>query len=302
MPNPTEDGSHQQAVIKQRMLDNTLVAAFVTVVDFGSYTQAARALFRTQSAVSLQIRRLEDTLGVELFEHPRSQVVLSSHGEAFLEYARRLVALNSEALSSVEHDTLKGKIRIGSNHLYASRVLPHVLVDFCAEFPDVQVELTTGGQTALSAGLGAQFDIIFNFYLADAYEGIVLSRERVHWVETSSASVWAKTPLPVALLPQDNLLRTIMLDGLEAFGKPWRMVYESQSVDANMAAVEAGLAVSVCVASRLELKDTALRAIPDAYCPLLPECVFTMERATRSVSRATNVLHRYLLDALAPDS
>jgi len=295
------ENDHRTTGSKPRMLDNALIASFVTVVDLGSYTQAARALYRTQSAVSLQIRRLEETLGVELFEHPRSQVVLSAHGEAFLEYARRMVELNHQALSSVEHDTLKGKIRIGSNHLYASRFLPAVLVDFCTEFPEVQVELATGSKTTLSTGLGGQFDIILNFYLASNYEGTVLSREKVFWVQSKEVDVWNKDPLPVALMPADNLLRDMMIEGLEMMGRPWRMVFESQSVDANIAAAEAGLGASICVSSRLKFKDSLLRVIPEDSCPPLPDSVFTIELAPRAVSRATRVLHRYLLDALTPD-
>jgi Transcriptional regulator len=284
--------------LRQPMLDNTLILAFLAVVDLGSYTLAAQTLHRTQSAISLQIKRLEEALGVPLFENPRQQVQLSAHGEAFLDYARRLVALNREALASVDHGALKGLIRIGSNHFYASEVLPSLLATFCAENAEVQVELSTGGQTRLSSGLGAQFDLVVNFHLAADYQGQILSRERLHWIQGMGADVWSKDPLPVALLPKDNLLRTIMLDHLAQMNRPWRMVYESQSVDATIAAVAAGLAVSICVGSRLALSGTRLRTIGDPESAGLPDCVFTIETAPRAVSRATKALHDYILAAL----
>lgn len=287
--------------LRQPMLDNTLILAFLAVVDLGSYTQAAQNLHRTQSAISLQIRRLEESLGVPLFENPRQQVQLSAHGEAFLDYARRLVALNREALASVDHGALKGLIRIGSNHFHASQVLPPILATFCEENPEVQFELATGGQTRLSAGLGAQFDIVVNFHLADDHQGQVLSHERLHWIQARGSDVWSKDPLPVALLPKDNLLRTIMLDHLAQIGRPWRLVYESQSVDATIAAVAAGLAVSICVSSRLALSAARLRSIEGPDCAGLPDCVFTIETAPRAVSRATKALHDYILGALDPD-
>lgn len=288
--------------LRQPLLDNALILSFLSVVDHGSYTLAARAMHRTQSAISLQIRRLEETLGVQLFEQPRHQVHLSFHGEAFLDYARRMVDLNREALASVNDGTLRGIIRIGSNHFYASQILPDMLALFCSEYPEVQVQLTTGGQSALSTGLGAKFDIIFNFYLAEKHEGRVLSRESLHWIEATGVDVWSMDPLPVALLPQENLLRTIMIDRLNGLGRPWRMVYESQSVDATIAAVAAGLAVSICVGSRLEAAGPKLRAVEKADCPALPECVFTVELSPRPVARATRVFNEHLLHELRAES
>ncbi|MCF8482458.1 MAG: LysR family transcriptional regulator [Rhodospirillum sp.] len=284
--------------LRQPMLDNTLIVAFLAVVDMGSYTLAANVLHRTQSAVSLQVKRLEETLGTQLFENPRHQIVLTADGEAFLDYARRMVELNRQALASIDHGTLKGLIRIGSNSFYASKVLPSLLAEFCERYPEVQVELTTGGQTELSAGLGVRFDMILNFYLADNHEGRILSRERLYWIQSTHSNTWGKNPLPVALLPQDTLLRTLMIDNLNAAGRSWRMIYESRSVDATIAAVAAGLAVSISVGSRLELERESLRPVEDGAYPEMPKCVFTVEAATRALSRATKVFHQYLLDAM----
>ncbi|CAK7261760.1 MULTISPECIES: LysR substrate-binding domain-containing protein [unclassified Shinella] len=286
------------AGLRQPMLDNALLTAFLAVVDCGSYTSAAKFLHRTQSAVSLQIRRLEESLNTQLFEFPRNHVVLSQNGLAFVEYARRLVALNREALASVDEGAMRGQIRIGSNNFYASNVLPPLLVEFSAMYPDVQLILTTGGQSTLAEGLGNRFDLIFNFYRETDCRGQILSRETLHWVEAPDQHIWRKDPVPVALMPKESLLREIMIESLGQLGRNWRMVYESHSLDATISAVAAGLAVTICVSSRLNLAGDTLCVLGKDAAASLPECVFAVERASGPTARPVIEFYNFMIQRL----
>ena len=122
-------------------LDPDLLRTFVTIVDAGGFTQAAKQVHRTQSAVSMQVRRLEETLDRVLFERDGRGVRLAPDGEALLGYARRLLKLHDEAVAALTRPDLFGLVRIGTPDDYVDRFLPEILARFARAFPRVQVEV-----------------------------------------------------------------------------------------------------------------------------------------------------------------
>src|SRR5579864_6910369 len=121
-------------------IDIDLLRAFLAVVDGGSFTVAARALNRTQSAVSMQIKRLEEIAGGKLFDRTSRRVALTRRGEGLDGYARRMVGLNDEALRTLHQDALGGVVRLGVIEDYAVHGLPPILAGFMAAHPNVAVE------------------------------------------------------------------------------------------------------------------------------------------------------------------
>ena len=232
--------------LRNRVLDHDLLRVFVAVVDYGGYTAAAQALHRTQAAVSQQIKRLEEAAQTALFQHPRRTVQLTEQGRTLLDYARRLISLNDEALGSLRSDDVGGKVRIGANNYYATAVLPPLLAQFCRQYPEVQLELHTGVAADMDRRLGSTFDIIINVHPAGAAAGgLLLRREPLHWVTSVNDSPHARDPLPLALLPHGSLFRSWAIAALAQVERPWYVVQESTNIAALKAACVAGLAVGV---------------------------------------------------------
>lgn len=121
------------------LLDMELIRAFVAVSDAGGFTAAADRLHRTQSAISLQIKRLEEIAGACLIVRGPGQFYLTEKGKTLLDYGRRLIALNQEALSNLDPGRISGRIRLGGTEHYANRLLPPLIAAFCLDHPDVQV-------------------------------------------------------------------------------------------------------------------------------------------------------------------
>lgn len=182
-------------------IETELLRAFVTVVDTGGFTRAARALNRTQSAVSMQIRRLEERTGRRrLFERNGRSVSLTREGEALVGYARRILLLNDEALQAVSRHAVEGTVRLGVIDDYATVVLPPILVSFAAKHPGVYVELQTGLTVHLLERLGARFDVVLGRQpKGQSGGGEPLRREPAVWAGTRPHAAHERNPLPLAL-------------------------------------------------------------------------------------------------------
>src|SRR5437773_10727365 len=140
-------------------LDPDLLRAFVAVADHRSFTRAAVTLNRTQSAVSMQIKRLEDRLGVELFSRTKANVDLSAAGEGLLGYAKRILALNEEAVGRLAERKAEGVVRLGVMDDYGTSVVPPLLASFLAGYPRIHVELETCRTASRPPRLGETYDL-----------------------------------------------------------------------------------------------------------------------------------------------
>src|SRR3954453_8477358 len=141
------------------VLDPDLLRAFVAVADQRSFTRAAALLNRTQSAVSMQIKRLEERLGAELFKRNKAHVELSAAGEGLLGYARRILTLNEEAVGSLAERKIEGVVRLGVMDDYGSCIIPPLLASFLAGYPRIHIEMETGLTFSMPARLGESYDL-----------------------------------------------------------------------------------------------------------------------------------------------
>lgn len=283
-----------QSPVRTRVIEHDLLRVFVTVVDYGGFTAAGQVLHRTQAAVSLQIKRLEETVQAPLLQHPRRTVQLTRQGEVLLEYARRMLSLNDEALSAVRGDELAGRVRIGAVNNYASRVLPPLLAQFCELHSEVQIEVHTGVAAEMDRKLGSTYDLIINIAPEGQGEGVLLGKQEPLWVTSARHSPHKREPLPLALLPNGSLFRKFALETLARQGRAWHAAHESTNIAAMEAAVEAGLAVAVFQRESVDFER--LRELTEAEgFPLLPRADVVLHSADRYLSRATVELREFLL-------
>ena len=303
LKDPPDDTPVQRAgasnPLRTRVLEHDLLRVFVAVVDYGGYTSAAQFLHRTQAAVSQQIKRLEESAQTALFQHPRRTVQLTEQGQTLLAYARRLIALNDEALGSLKSDEVGGRVRIGANNYDATSVLPPLLARFCSQHPEVQIEMHTAVAADMQKKLGSVFDLTINIHPEGSGGGVLLRREACHWYTSATDSPHARDPLPLALLPSGSLYRTWAIESLAEVGRAWHLAQESSNLGALKACVAAGLAVTVFQKSSVG-NDPALRVLtPAEGFAALPEAEVRLETAERYLPRAAVRLHEFLMAELA---
>ena len=278
------------------VLDPYLLKAFVAVADQRSFTRAAAVLNRTQSAVSMQIKRLEERLGVELFARSKVNVDLSSAGEGLLGYARRILLLNDEAVGRLRDHRVEGVVRLGVMDDYGSLVVPPLLSRFVSGYPQIHVEMETGLTATMGERLGSSFDLVIAMHPEGRGGGEFLRREQAVWAASASHPVEAMDPLPVALYPQGCLFRKWAMEALDKARRPWRLAFVSHSLAAVEAIAAQGLAVTVVKSGTF---PSRLRALSERNgLPKLPAADIRLHRAS-NLPRAASLLADHLVSAIA---
>jgi DNA-binding transcriptional LysR family regulator len=257
-------------------LDPDLLKAFLAVAEHRSFTRAAAALHRTQSAVSMQIKRLEERLDVTLLHRSKAGVALTSTGEGLRDYARRILALNAEAVGLMRERKAEDVIRLGVMDDYGTSVIPPLLASFTAAHPPVRIEVETGLTYAMPARLGEAYDLVIALHPEGADGGELLRRERAVWAASASCGIENEDPLPVALFPRGCLFRQWAADALDAAGRPWRLAFVGPSLAAVPIAAQ-GLAVTVMKAGTFPASLRPL-SVRDGM-PPLPGAEIRLHRA-----------------------
>jgi DNA-binding transcriptional LysR family regulator len=276
-------------------LDPELLKAFVAVADQRSFTRAAAALARTQSAVSMQIKRLEDVLGAQLFHRSKTHVSISLAGEGLLGYARQILQLNDDAIGRLQGHKVEGHVRLGVMDDCGSLVVPPLLATFVASYPLIRIEMETGLTATMKERLGKDFDLVIAMHPEGQSAGELLRKERAVWATSASHAVEKQTPLPVALYPQGCLFRKWAMESLDAAKRPWRLAFISHSLAAVESIAAQGLAVTVVKAGTFPAR---LRALSEKDgMPSLPGAEIRMHRAKQR-SKASDLLADHLAAAM----
>jgi DNA-binding transcriptional LysR family regulator len=277
-------------------MDPDLLKAFVAVADHRSFTRAAVALNRTQSAVSMQVKRLEDRLQAELFHRTKANVDLSAAGEGLLGYARRILSLNEEAMGRVREHKVEGRVRLGVMDDYGTLLVPPLLAGFVANYPLIHIEMETGLTSTMTDRLGEAYDLVIAMHPRGSGEGELLRCEQAVWAASPEHRVEELDPLPVALYPQGCLFRSWAMQALDAAKRPWRLAFVSHSLAAVEAIAAQGLAVTVVKAGTFPPR---LRRLSDRDgMPPLPRAEIRLHRAA-DLSRAASLLADHLVAELA---
>lgn len=242
-----------------RQLDLTALRSFVAVADAGGVTRAASQLNLTQSAVSMQLKRLEESLGLPLLDRSARTIALTAQGEQLLAYARRLLALNDEAWGRLTHPAFEGTLDFGVPHDIIFPHVPVVLQRFAAEYPRVKLQLhslyTSGLKEMLARG---EMDLILTTESTVDPGGETLRREALVWAGAPGGQAWRARPLRFASCAHCVFKRPA-LEALEAADIPWEIAVDSISTAAIDATVAADLAVSVQMESGVPARCEAVR-------------------------------------------
>ena len=233
--------------------DSDLMFSFLAVADCGSVTAAADRLGRTQSAVSMQIRRLEENLGQSLFERLPRGVALTGRGEQLVPYARRIVGLLDAAVSEMRQRPLDGPVRVGIPQEYCETVLPRVLAEFAERHPAAEVSVRCDYSApqlkALADGL-LDLAIVYDSSPTPA-EGEVLMIDPTVWVTSCRHGQHLQSPLPVTSYFRSDWCRDFMIGSLDRHGIAHRIVFECDTTSGFWAALRAGLAVAALARSTI---------------------------------------------------
>ncbi len=278
-------------------LDTDLLRAFVAVADARSFTRAGAALLRTQAAVSQQVRRLEEVVGTRVFERDTKSVRLTRDGELLLDYARRMLTLNDEALALMRRPPAVAAVRIGTPDDYATMLLPDVLARFAASDPEVPVEVVCDNSPDLTVEIAkGRYDLALVTRHHGAGGGELVRREPVAWVAPPSGAIEREDPLPLALFPKGCVVRDLAVDALERIGRGWRVAFISKSVVAVHGAVLGGLGVTVMEDCTV---PPALRRLgPADGFPALPDIDIALHRAPGAAAEPVRRLAEAIHDLL----
>ncbi|MDF1607592.1 LysR substrate-binding domain-containing protein [Hoeflea sp. YIM 152468] len=229
------------------MLDPDVLRSFVAIAETGSFTAAAARIYRTPSAVSMQIKRLEEQLGVSVFLRDARKVSLTHDGEVLLGYARRLIALNREAMSRFVSADVSGVVRIGSPSDYGETVLPSVLKLFAQSHPSVAVDVVIDVSSNLTKRFAlGHIDIALVSCARDDQpgDGEVVMRDDIVWAGAKGGQAHLLDPLPVSMWEEGCIWREHALSALEKVGRSYRVAFMTSHSAGQRAAILSDLAVA----------------------------------------------------------
>ncbi len=275
-----------------RNIDLTALRSFVTVAETGGVTRAAQQLNLTQSAVSMQIKRLEEMLQLPLLDRAGRGVALTAHGEQLLGYGRRILAINDEAISRMMHAAFEGEVRLGVPTDIVHPHIPRVLRQFDREYPRVKIHLVSSYTKQLKESLAAgELDLILTTEDAPGEGAEVLAVEPLVWVGAPGGTAWRGRPLRVAFERQ-CLFKPWAQKALDEAGIPWEHAVDTRATRTVEASVSADLAVhamlQVAVSPHLE------QIAHGGALPELPSSRILLYRARRALGAPVDALAEML--------
>ena len=281
-------------------LDTELLRTFVSIAETGSFTEASNRVGRTQSAVSMQMTRLQEVLARSLFERKGRLIYLTREGEVLLSHARRILSAHQDALAAFYQSDLSGAVTLGTNEDYIGSLMPSLITRFSENYPNIQVyviadtpknlsDLIRQGKIDVSVSVRPQGQAVSGGTSVILQEGNV-------WVTSASHHVHEQEPLPIVLYQSGNLLRQWILSVLSAQQKPYKIVYTCLSTSLLSSVVRAGVAVGVLPPNHV---SSGLRVLgeQDGF-PTLPTFEIVAQVNRRRKSKTIDCLLDYLVETI----
>ena len=262
-----------------------LLRSFVTIVDTGSIVRASEHIFLTQSAISLQMKRLADMIQQPLFQRRQGVMTLTSAGELLLATAREILALNDDVLHSLGGG-LRPPVRIGMVQDFADAILSNVLTRFKRSNPDVRMEVRVGTSTELKELMASDL-LDVALYLSDREGPTTVTTAEMAWL--GNADLLAEPALPVALMSRPCIFRDACISGLEEAQQPYNVTLETPSISVLRAAVESGLALT-CRTSAFSSKSYSPLRIGDNPLPRVSYNLMIQKSVQPTVSSLADLL------------
>lgn len=277
-------------------LQIALLKTFLAIIDTGGFTKASQIVHRTQSAISLQMKRLEETFGQPLFEKSGRSFRLTLEGETLIPYARRMIKLHEDTMAAMINPDIKGEVRIGIIDDYASRFLPNILSTFAKSYSGVQVTVRCETSAMLVPAL-TRGELDLALVTGSPHEeDEVIRHDPTVWVTSANHLVHEEDPLPLAVFHTDSIVRKWPMEALDAINRNYRVAYQSPSDSGIHAIVAAGLAVSILLKS--VVPETFRILGPDDGFPDLPVAKIVLKRSPSEHSKAVECMAQHIRDGL----
>lgn len=280
-----------------KKLDLDVLEMVVAVADTGSFARAAESVNRSPSAVSMQIKAIEESLGKPLFTRTTRDVVLTQEGQTLVDYGRQMLAMREEAWASVVRPEMRGRVTIGVPDDYASSLLPTVLRKFAVAHPRVEIRVIGLPSSGLIPLLKDNTLDLACFTKARGVSGEFIRFEPMVWAAArGKQQVWKERPLPIAVFEQGSAARAHATTALQQAGIRFRMSYESPSLLGLFSMVEAGLAVAPL--ARCSVPNYLVQLGEAEGLPALPELEVILARSARSARPPCDFLAERILTDL----
>jgi len=273
-----------------------LLKTFLAIIDTGGFTSASQRVHRTQSAISMQVKRLEDTIGQPLFERTGRSFRITAEGEVLVPYARRLLKLHEETVAAMIKPNVAGAVKIGIIDDYALRFLPNILSRFAAAYPQVQVTVRCEPTSLLVPALeNGELDLVL-VNGNPGEEGEIIRHDQAIWVTSANHLTHEEDPLPLAVFHAECIFRKWALEALDAINRRYRVAYQSPSVAGIIATVSAGLAVAILFDSVAPQEFRRLKS--DDGFPELPAATIFLKRAPGRSTAAVECMAQHIQEGM----
>ncbi|MEM0907208.1 MAG: LysR family transcriptional regulator [Pseudomonadota bacterium] len=252
-----------------RTLDLGALRSFVEIADAGGVTRAAKRLNLTQSAVSMQLKRLELALGQPLFDRDKRTMTLTTHGEELMSYATRMLALNDEVWSRMTERTYEGELTLGAPHDVIYPYIPDVLRRFAREYPRVRIALHSSYTHKLKEQFDrGEVDVILTTETSPGPGSETLQESPLVWIGAPSGLAWRQRPLPLAF-ESGCIFRPWVQKALDQAGIPWVMAVDSFSIRTIDASISADFAIHAAISFTVQKRYEVIDHV--GHLPDLPQ-------------------------------
>lgn len=274
-------------------LDLDLLRTFVTVHRCCSFTRASELLGRSQPAVSLQMKRLEERVGAPILERDGRRLKLTPAGEILHDYARQILGLHDEAITRLTLPAIKGYVRLGILEELSARMLPKILASFARTFVDANLELRVKPSTELLVELShGHLDFAFATAEEGAADALPAWHEALIWIGAESERIRKSRlgRIPLVALPEPSVHRQAALDSLARVGLQPEVVCTASTMIGVRAAVAAGIGIAAVGRGDLEIGLRAVTQLDGERLPLLPELQIALYRHAEQPVQLANHL------------
>lgn len=284
-------------MIRLANLDMDVLRTLAVAIDLGGFAKAAERLGRSQSALSLQMRKLEERVGRPLFRRQGRRLALTDAGDVVLIYARRILELNDEALAAARGVGVEGSVRFGVPQDFGDSWLPAVLARFARAHPGVMVEARVDRTNQLVERIeqgGLDLALLWG---AGVPNTTTVTRLPMAWIGPKEHVRTRGQQIPLALFDAPCVFRQPAIDALQRTRRPWRLAFTSPSLSGLWAAAAAGLGITIRTAFGLPPQLTVLSSSSDL--PKLPEIALSLYVADSNPPSAVGRLRNIVLDELS---
>jgi DNA-binding transcriptional LysR family regulator len=277
-------------------MDAELLRTFLTVAELGGFSAAGRQLNLTQSAVSLQVKRLEERIGASLFTRTSRSVVLTEAGTVLVPFAQRILRLNGEAEEAISKSVIAQNLRVGMTDEQAVAYLPVLLPAFTRHYPEVRLEVICDQSPQLVEQVhDGLLDIALTIRHPDCNGGTLIGQESLRWVAATGFSVASQEVIPLAVNPDGCVYRASAIAALNRAGRRWRLAFTSANPASTNIAVQAGL--GICVKTERALPEGCRLLDSEDGLPPLGNVMVELHVSVQAPTEPVRMIRDLLLQA-----